>query len=36
MVGPGTGVRVYLAMNIRPGIPRPSDHPFQPHPTRLI
>ena len=24
------------SMNIRPGIPRPSDHPFQPHPTRLI
>ncbi len=24
------------SMNIRPAIPRPSDHPFQPHPTRLI
>ncbi|WP_423208466.1 hypothetical protein [Paracoccus yeei] len=24
------------SMNIRPGIPRSSDHPFQPHPTRLI
>ncbi|GHG32118.1 hypothetical protein GCM10017322_33960 [Paracoccus aerius] len=24
------------SMNIRPAIPRPSDHPLQPHPTRLI
>ncbi|MBL9060376.1 MAG: hypothetical protein JNK88_10185 [Mangrovicoccus sp.] len=24
------------SMNIRPAIPRTSDHPFQPHPTGMI